>query len=222
MSPISYDSGGRWPLAPGGMAAGGGGCWWGWLQVSVASADDPLAITDADLVARIAVGDVDAPMAELFRRYETWLYRCGLQALGDTGLAQDMVQECFLRLWRNAGQFDPARGSVATYLLVIGRSVAADIRKRPSSRPLEQLEEGHLPPQLDSVDQILSGLMVRDALDALSPAHRQVLALNAEGLTQSQIAARLGLPLGTVKTRAFHAMRALRAALARQGFDPTA
>jgi RNA polymerase sigma-70 factor (ECF subfamily) len=186
----------------------------------VAGADDPLAITDADLVARIATGDVDAPMAELCRRYETWLYRCGLQALGDTGLAQDMVQECFVRLWRNAAQFDPGRGSVATYLLVIGRSVAADIRKRPSSRPLEQLEEGHLPPQMDSVDQILSSLMVRDALDSLTPAHRQVLALNAEGLTQSQIAARLELPLGTVKTRAFHAMRALRAALARQGFNP--
>ena len=146
--------------------------------MSLAGADDPLAITDADLVARIAAGDVDAPVAELYRRYETWLYRCGLQALGDTGLAQDVVQECFVRLWRNAGQFDPARGSVATYLLVIGRSVAADIRKRPSSRPLEQLDEGHLPPQLDSVDQILSGLMVRDALDSLSPAHRQVLALS--------------------------------------------
>ena len=64
--------------------------------------------------------------------------------------------------------------------------------------------------------------MVRDALDSLGPAHRQVLALNAAGLTQSQIAARLELPLGTVKTRAFHAMRALRAALARQGFDPAA
>jgi RNA polymerase sigma-70 factor, ECF subfamily len=187
--------------------------------VSVAGANDSLAITDADLMARIAAGDVDAPMAELYRRYETWLYRCGLQALGDTGLAQDMVQECFVRLWRTAGQFDPARGSVATYLLVIGRSVAADIRKRPSSRRLEQLEEGQLAPQLDSVDQILSSLMVRDALASLSPAHRQVLALSAEGVTQSQIAARLEIPLGTVKTRAFHAVRALRAALARQGFD---
>ena len=191
------------------------------LLVGVVGADDPLAITDADLVARTAAGDVHAPMAELYRRHATGLYRYGLQALGDTGLAQDMVQESFLRLWRNAGQFDPARGSVATYLIVIGRSVAADIRKRPSSRPLEQLEEGHLPPQMDSVDQILSSLMVRAALDSLSPAHRQVLTLNAEGLTQSQIAARLKLPLGTVKTRAMYAMRALRAALARQGFEPT-
>ena len=181
---------------------------------------DPLAITDADLVARIATGDVDAPMAELCRRYETWLYRCGLQALGDTGLAQDMVQECFVRLWRNAGQFDSARGTVAAYLIVIGRSVAADIRKRPSSRPLEQLEEARLPPQVDSVDAIISALIVREALDSLTPAHRQVLTLAEEGLTQTQIATRLKLPLGTVKTRTFHAMRALRGALARQGFDP--
>jgi RNA polymerase sigma-70 factor (ECF subfamily) len=190
--------------------------------VSVAEADDPLAYEDADLVARIAAGDVGAPMAELYRRYNARLYRYGLQALGDTGLAEEVVQECFLRLWRNAGQFDAARGSVAAYLIVIGRSVAADVRKRPSSRPLEELEEGKLPPQLDSVDQILSGLMVREAVDSLSPAHRQVLMLAEAGLTQSQIATRLGVPLGTVKTRTFHALRALRGALAKQGFDATA
>jgi RNA polymerase sigma-70 factor, ECF subfamily len=190
--------------------------------VSVAEADDPLAYEDADLVARIAAGDVGAPMAELYRRYNARLYRYGLQALGDTGLAEEVVQECFLRLWRNAGQFDAARGSVAAYLIVIGRSVAADVRKRPSSRPLEELEEGKLPPQLDSVDQILSGLMVREAVDSLSPAHRQVLMLAEAGLTQSQIATRLAVPLGTVKTRTFHALRALRGALAKQGFDATA
>ena len=153
--------------------------------MSVAEADDPLAYEDADLVAQIAAGDIGAPMAELYRRYNVRLYRYGLQALGDSGLAEEMVQECFLRLWRNARQFDPARGSVAAYLIVIGRSVAADVRKRPSSRPLEELEEGKLPPQLDSVDQILSGLMVREAVDSLSAAHRQVLILAEAGLTQS-------------------------------------
>jgi RNA polymerase sigma-70 factor, ECF subfamily len=190
--------------------------------VSVTEADDPLADEDADLLAQIAAGDVGAPMAELYRRYAARLYRYGLQALGDAGLAEETVQECFLRLWRNAGQFDAARGSVAAYLIVIGRSVAADVRKRPSSRPLEELEEGQLPPQMDSVDQILSGLMVREAMDSLSPAHRQVLMLAEAGLTQSQIATRLELPLGTVKTRTFNAMRALRGALAKHGFDATA
>jgi DNA-directed RNA polymerase specialized sigma24 family protein len=72
-----------------------------------------------------------------------------------------MVQECFVRLWRTAGRFDAARGSVATYLIVIGRSVAADVRKRPSSRPLGQLEETLLPPHPDRADEILSGLVVR-------------------------------------------------------------
>ncbi len=179
--------------------------------------DDPLAREDADLVAQIAAGDTGAPMAELYQRYAGRLYRIGLQALGDTGLAEEMVQECFVRLWRTAGRYDPARGTVAAYLIVIGRSVAADVRKRPSSRPLEQLEETLLPPQLDSVDEILSSLLVREAVDTLSPAHRQVLMLAEAGLSQSQIAAKLELPLGTVKTRTFHALRALRATLTKRG-----
>jgi RNA polymerase sigma-70 factor, ECF subfamily len=187
--------------------------------VSAADVDDPLGHEDADLVAQVAAGDTGAPMAELYRRYAGRLYRYGLQALGDAGLAEEVVQECFVRLWRNAGQFDATRGSVAAYLVVIGRSVAADVRKRPSSRPLEQLEEARLPPQTDSVDEILSGLVVREAVDSLSPAHRQVLVLAEAGLTQSQIAARLELPLGTVKTRTFHALRALRTALDHKGFQ---
>ena len=188
-------------------------------RVSVAGVDDPLAREEADLVA---AGDTDAPLTELYRRYAGRLYRIGMQALGDAGLAEEMVQECFVRLWRTAGRFDPARGSVAAYIIVIGRSVAADVRKRPSSRPLEQLEETQLPPQLDSVDEILSGLIVREALDGLSPAHQQVLMLAETGLTQSQIATKLGLPLGTVKTRIFHALRALRATLDKRGLHTAA
>ena len=188
----------------------------------MAGVDDPLGREEADLVAQVASGDFDAPMAELYRRYAGRLYRYGMQALGDVGLAEEMVQECFVRLWRTARRFDPARGSVAAYMMVIGRSVAADVRKRPSSRPLEQLEETQLPPQLDSVDEILSGLIVREALDSLSAAHQQVLTLAEAGLTQSQIATKLGLPLGTVKTRIFHGLRALRATLDKRGLHTAA
>jgi len=75
-----------------------------------------------------------------------------------------------------------------------------------------------MPPLAESVDQIIDGLIVHEALGTLSPAHREVLRLaQDEDLTQSQIAERLGLPLGTVKTRMFHAMRALRGALAERG-----
>ena len=178
---------------------------------------DRLAREEADLVARIAAGDIGTPAAELYRRYAGRLYRYALQALSDAGLAEETVQECFIRLWRTAGQFDARRGSVAAYLIVLARSAAADVRKRPSSRPLVPLEEALVPPKQDSVDEVLTRLVVREAVDSLSEAHRQVLLLAEAGLTQPQIAARLGLPLGTVKTRTFHALRALRAALTKRG-----
>ena len=179
-----------------------------------------LAGEEADLMAEVAAGNSGAPVAELYRRYGGRLYRLGVRALGDAGLAEEMVQESFVRLWRTAGRFDADRGTVAAYLFVIARSVANDVRKRPSSRPLVPVEDDQLPPQLDSVDRILESLMVRDALDALSPAHREVLRLvHEDGLTQAQIAERLALPLGTVKTRMFHGLRALRTALTERGFD---
>jgi len=181
--------------------------------MALVHAQDRGAAEEAELVAQVAAGDIEAAMAELYRRYSRRLYCFGMQVLGNTGLAEEMVQESFVRLWRTAAGFDARRASVGTYLFVIARSTAADIRKRPSSRPLLPVEEVDVPPQADTVDQILDGLIVHEALGTLSPAHLEVMRLaRDEDLTQSQIAERLGLPLGTVKTRMFHAMRALRAA----------
>lgn len=124
-----------------------------------------------------------------------------------------------MRLWRTAGRFDAEKSSVGTYLCVIARSVAADIRKRPSCRPLMSDGDVDVPPIPHSVDQILDSAIVREAFDTLGPAHAEVIRLaHEEGLTQQQIAGRLGLPLGTVKTRTFHGTRALRAALIERGF----
>jgi len=102
----------------------------------------------------------------------------------------------------------------------MARSIAADLRKRPSSRPLAPVEEEQVPAQPDDADRIVASLAVQDALDSLSTAHREVLLLvHREGLTQTQIAERLNLPLGTVKTRMFHGLRALKTALAQRGYD---
>jgi RNA polymerase sigma-70 factor, ECF subfamily len=189
-------------------------------MVSVVGVEDRAAREDADLVAQIAGGDLGEPMEELYRRYAAKLYRFGLHLLGNAGLAEELVQECFLRLWRTAGRFDTGRSSVAGYLFVIARSIAIDLLRRPSSRPLQPVEDAQVPPQPDTADRILESLMVRDALETLTAPHREVLALfHAEGLTQSQIAERLGLPLGTVKTRLYHGLRGLKAALAERGFD---
>jgi RNA polymerase sigma-70 factor (ECF subfamily) len=192
----------------------------GGLMVAVVGVEDRLARDDAQLVAQIVAGDIEEPVAELHRRYSGRLYRFGLQLLGDGGLAEELVQECFVRLWRTAGRFDISRGTVAAYLFVIARSIAADLRKRPSSRPLAAVDEEQVPAQPDDSDRIVASLAVRDALDSLSAAHREVLMLvHGEGLTQTQIAERLGLPLGTVKTRMFHGLRALKTALAERGYD---
>ena len=188
-------------------------------MVSVVDADDQLAREEADLVAQIAAGDLDQPIAELYRRYGGRLYRTGIQLLGDAGLAEELVQESFVRLWRTAGRFDLSRGPVAASLFVIARSISSDLRRRPSSRPMAPVEDAQLPPEPDNADRIVETLIVRDALESLSPAHREVLMLvNKEGLTQAQIAERLDLPIGTVKTRMFHGLRSLKAALAERGY----
>jgi RNA polymerase sigma-70 factor (ECF subfamily) len=195
--------------------ANGGG-----LMVAVVGVEDRLVRDDADLVAQIAAGDIEKPVAELYHRYGGRLYRFGMQLFGDSGLAEELVQECFVRLWRTAGRFDISRGTVAAYLHVMARSIASDLRKRPSSRPLAAVDEDQVPAQPDDADRIVDTLAVRDALDSLSAAHREVLMLvHGEGLTQTQIAERLSLPLGTVKTRMFHGLRALRTALAERGYD---
>lgn len=192
----------------------------GGLMVAVVGVEDRLARDDADLVSQIAAGNIGEPVEELYRRYGGRLYRFGLHLLGDSGLADELVQECFVRLWRTAGRFDISRGTVAAYLFVMGRSIAADLRKRPSSRPLAPVEEAQVPAQPDDADRIVDTLAVQDALDSLSAAHREVLMLvHSEGLTQTQIAERLDVPLGTVKTRMFHGLRALKTALAERGYD---
>jgi RNA polymerase sigma-70 factor (ECF subfamily) len=189
-------------------------------MTSVAGAGDQAAREDADLVAQIAGGDLGGPMEELYRRYEVKLYRFGFHLLGNVGLAEEMVQECFIRLWRTAGRFDTSRSSVAGYLFVMARSIAIDLLRRPSLRPLLPVADAQAPPLPDNSERIVESLMVRDALESLTPPHREVLMLfHAEGLTQSQIAERLGLPLGTVKTRLYHGLRGLKAALAERGFN---
>jgi RNA polymerase sigma-70 factor (ECF subfamily) len=170
---------------------------------------------DADLLVAVGAGDRGEPLRELYRRYVGRIYGLGVQLLGDRGLAEELVQETFVRLWRNAGRFDRERGSAATFIFTIARRLAVDLWRRPSSRPAKP--DAAIPDD-DDVDRLLLRLGVRDALDSLSDAHRTVLELSyGDQLKQTEIARRLGIPLGTVKTRSYHAMRALRSALEQRG-----
>ena len=188
-------------------------------EAATPSGSNPAKAAEAALLARVAAGDRGAPLDELYRRYEGPIYGLGVKLLGDAGLAEELVQETFVRLWRRADRFDPARGTVSTFLYALARRIAIDLWRRPSSRPLapEPTDEIAGP---DAIENILVGLTVRDAMESLSAAHREVLELSySQDLTQAQIAEALGLPLGTVKTRTYYAMRALKLALEERGID---
>jgi RNA polymerase sigma-70 factor, ECF subfamily len=174
-----------------------------------AAAADQVADEEAQLLALVAQGNCAEPLEELYGRYARRVYGLGLQLLGDGGLAEDLVQETFLRLWRSAPRFDPAIGSVRTFLFTLARRAAVDLWRRgrrhaASPRPDWLVDD-------DVFEETLLGLDVRAALDELTAKHREVLELHYhDGLTQLEISERLGIPLGTVKTRTYHALRALK------------
>jgi RNA polymerase sigma-70 factor (ECF subfamily) len=177
------------------------------------------ALEEAALVSRVAAGDREEALEELYRRYAPRLYGYGVRLLGDRDLAEELVQETFVRLWRTAASYDRGRGSVAAFVFTIARHLAIDLWRRPSSRPFDP-EPEEVGEPVDRVESVVTALAVRDAMRDLSVAHREVLELTyRSGLRQSEIADVLGLPLGTVKTRTYYALRALKLALQERGID---
>jgi RNA polymerase sigma-70 factor (ECF subfamily) len=175
----------------------------------------PDTVTDAELLLAVGSGDRQEPMRELYRRYAARIYGLGVQLLTDRGLAEELVQETFVRLWRTGHRFDAERGTPSAFIFAIARRLAIDLWRRPSSRPLSVDPP---PDDDDQMERLLVRLDVREALNSLSDAHREVLELSyGSQLKQTEIAARLGIPLGTVKTRSFHALRSLKAALDQRG-----
>lgn len=181
-------------------------------------ADPATPPDDAQLLAAIGAGDRGEPLRALYSRYAGRLYGLGMQLLGNEGLAEELVQETFVRVWRNAASYDPERGSAPTFIFTIARRLAIDLYRRPSSRATDP--ETPPPPAEDRVDTVLARLEVQEALNSLSEAHREILELSyLHDLKQAEIAERLGIPLGTVKTRSHHALRSLKVALQQRGFD---
>ena len=142
------------------------------------------------------------------------LFRFGVHVLHNQGLAEEMVQETFIRFCRRAGSYDASRGPVRGWLFTMAKSAAVDIARRPSSRPFLPVEDFQLPPQYDTVDQVLTVFTVDQALDKLPSIYAEVMRLVRDGFSQSEIAGRLGIPIGTVKSRTAKAAGTLRAELA--------
>jgi len=182
--------------------------------VSWTDSGPPTGPHEINLVARIAARNDDDAARRLYRKYRMELFRFGVHVLNDQGLAEEMVQETFIKFCQRAGSYDAARGPVRAWLFTIARSAAIDIARRPSSRPLLPVEDFQLPPQYDTVDEALTVLTVDQALDKLPSIYGDVMRLVRDDLTQSEIAERLGIPVGTVKSRTAKAADTLRAELA--------
>jgi RNA polymerase sigma factor (sigma-70 family) len=179
--------------------------------------------SDSELVARLAQGRRTA-FGELYDRYSRPAYALARRICVDPELAEDVVQEAFLVLWRNPSRFDPARGGFGTWLMTVVHHRAVDaVRKENTQRrrnvPLtDELSERNVSTAEGSDYEALASVVsaeVREALRTLPEDQRQVIALAyLGGYTQCEVATLTGVPLGTVKSRTFAAIRRLRGSMA--------
>jgi RNA polymerase sigma-70 factor, ECF subfamily len=182
-------------------------------------------LSDEQLMARLSGPEVEAAISTLYDRYSRTVFGVGLKILGDRSLAEELVQEVFLKVWRSSGTFDPSRGSFSTWLYRVTRSVALDLYRKRASR-VRQVSDGalHIAAARDSsddpqeiIDESWLSWRVSRALEVLDAPHREVIDLAYfGGLSQREISIRTGVPLGTVKTRTASAYRSLRKELVAQ------
>lgn len=184
-------------------------------EPSLSSAEFKLVSTDASLISAIRSGSETA-MATLYDRYSSLVYAVALRVLRDTGAAEDVLQEVFMQLWRNPGAFDASRGNLAPWLAVIARNRAIDsLRKRQPETDIADVTVSVEPDMASEAERSRAMEKVRGALGAMPDAQRSALEMAYfEGLTHSEIAAKTGEPLGTVKTRIRTGLLALRKAFA--------
>jgi RNA polymerase sigma factor (sigma-70 family) len=181
-------------------------------------------LEDGQLVQLVAERD-DGALEALYDRYGKAAYSLARRILTDELLAQDVVQEVFLSLWRNARQFDAGRGTVATYLLSMTHHRAVDVvrreenlRRRRTSDEVLEFEPDPAPGVEAEAEAAERRAEVRAALAQLPPAQREALALAYfGGYTQREVASLVGVPLGTVKTRMAAGMRKLKEVLQAAG-----
>lgn len=183
-------------------------------KTELPAADLQEVYRDSRLVSAIRSGNEQA-MGQLYDLYSSLVYSVALRVLGDTGAAEDILQEVFMQLWRRPEAFDSCRGSLPAWLSVIARNRAIDSlrRRRPEADWSDVIIS--IDPQFPAdADRRRAIEKVRDALNCMPAAQRSALEMAFfEGLTHSEIAAKIGDPLGTVKTRIRTGLLALRQAL---------
>lgn len=159
-------------------------------------------------------------LAELYRRHGRVLFAFVLRLVDDHAKAEDVVQETMLRAWRNLDHIDPQRGDPRSYMFTVARNVVIDMWRAEQRRPRLVTDDEALAtqPVEDGVDARVDAWMVQQALERLSAEHRAVVnQLYYGGATVTETARSLGIPPGTVKSRAYYAIRVLRRAFEEMG-----
>ena len=183
--------------------------------------------TDAELMAMISAGESEA-LELLYKRYAATVYQTVLGIVQDRALAEDLVQEVFLRVWRRSSRFAAWRGQVAPWLRALARNLSIDELRRLRARPAvirADMEQSRLGELADDQADLLGAVIKQEqrhtivtALQQLPFEQRQVIELNYfGGRSYQQIASALNHPLGTVKTRARRGLRKLKQALIAEG-----
>jgi len=174
---------------------------------------DHAHLSDEALVALVARSDEPA-LAELYDRIGGIAYALAYRILRDESLAEDAVQEAFLGLWRAAATFIPERAKASTWVLTLVHRRAVDLVRREERRRTEPLEDAPEPTTVSAEDSAwlhLERERVQDALRRLPDQQREAIELAYYGgFTQSELAERLGQPLGTIKSRMFSGLSRLR------------
>jgi RNA polymerase sigma-70 factor (ECF subfamily) len=155
---------------------------------------------------------------EAYAAHAGELYGFATRSLGDAGLAEEAVQETFLRAWRAGKRFDPEIGSLRTWLFAILRNVVIDLGRARAARPV--LAESTTEPSVEPIEETLLAWQVEEAMRRIGDQHRETLVETYyRGRPYAEVAAELGIPVGTVKSRVYYALRALRIALEEMGYE---
>ena len=168
--------------------------------------------TDGALAARLVAEDRGA-IAELYDRHGVAVFAFLLKTLRDRPAAEDVQQQVFLEAWQRAPAYDPARGGLLTWLMMIARSRAIDHLRRRVPEPAGALAElaGPGEESVDEVERLVERYRVASLLSQLHPEEARILRMRFyDDLSQTEIAARTGIPLGTVKMRMARALERMR------------
>lgn len=172
------------------------------------------------------LGDEEG-ISALYSAYGAELYRFVLRGLGDPGAAQDVVQETFLRAWRAADRYDPELAGLRVWLFAIARNAMVDHARASASRPWQTrlvdppTAEEHGPALPDPTEALVRSWLVEEALRRLTTEHRTaIVETYLKGRPAAEVASDLGLPVGTLRSRIFYGLKALRLAMDEMGVTP--